>query len=104
MNDVTSATKTTISINDRQTASEAVIDAVADAKGVSTLDVRPPLYAVVDPDALDELVDSMVRLPNDAGGHVAFSYSGYDVTVSGDGDVSVAENGDEATSAFAEHR
>lgn len=35
----------------------------------------PPLYDVLDPDALDALVASM------AGGSVSFTYAGYRVTV-----------------------
>lgn len=69
--------------------SEAVINAVADAKDVSTVDVTPPLYDVIDPDALEAVVASMTRRPGEPTGRVEFSYSGYEVTVTGDEDVSV---------------
>ena len=74
-----------------QNVSEAVVDAVADAKGVSTLDVHPPLYEAIDPDALDALVVSMPCSGSTSAGHVVFTYSGYEVVVSASGDVSVTE-------------
>lgn len=67
----------------------AVVEAVADAEGTSPSDVRPPLAAVVDPDALERLVASLAGRP-DSTGRVEFTYSGYEVSVTGDG-VSVTE-------------
>lgn len=69
--------------------SEAVVSAVADAKDISAVDVSPPLYDVIDPDALEALVASMTRGSGERAGTVEFSYSGYEVTVTGDGFVSV---------------
>lgn len=76
--------------DERRTVDEAVVEAVAAVKGVSPTDLHPPLYAVVDPDALDELVSSLYCCPDESTGHVTFPYGGYEVTVSADG-VSVAE-------------
>lgn len=73
---------------DTEPVSEAVVSAVADAKDVSTVDL-PPLYDVIDPDALEAVVTSMTRRPGEPAGRVEFSYSGFEVTVTGDGDVSV---------------
>lgn len=98
VNDTSITTNATSALHEPTTASEAVVDAVADEKGVSPTDVRPPLYAVIDPDALDEIVSSMNRFSDDSPGHVTFSYAGYEVTVSADGDVSLAE--DDAESEF----
>lgn len=39
------------------TASETVLDAVAAAERTSPSDLVPPLYSVVDPEALDAFVD-----------------------------------------------
>lgn len=67
--------------------SEAVVEAVAEAKGVSPLALEQPLYEVVDPDALDALFAG-------SGGTVAclrFTYQGYAVEIAGDGEISLVE-------------
>jgi len=67
-------------------ASEAVIDRIADVEGVDATELTP-LYDVIDPDALDALVER-----SDSSGSpltVDFSYHGYDVTVTGSGVVDV---------------
>lgn len=60
-----------------------ILRAVADREGVDTTEL-PPLYDVVDPDALRTVVETM-----DAG-RVEFHYCGYEVTVHGDGRVTTA--------------
>lgn len=67
--------------------SAVVIEALAEAKGVSTLDLEPPLYEAIDPDALDRLSRSWSEGGNS--GRLAFSVSGYRVTVTVDDDVYV---------------
>ena len=79
---------------DCQSVSEAVVRAVADAKGVSPLDVNPPLASVIDPDALENVVASMDDPASESANRVEFVYSGYTVTVTDD-DVSVARPGAE---------
>ncbi|MFC6717642.1 HalOD1 output domain-containing protein [Natrialbaceae archaeon GCM10025810] len=70
--------------------SHAVIAAVADADGVDVTDVEPPrydpLYAVVDPDALDALFGNGIAESAEADDtRVAFEYAGYEVHVTADG-------------------
>lgn len=89
MSSLSTSAKSAHASPDSQSGSEAVITAVADAKGVSTVDVNPPLYEVIDPDALDTVVASMTRRPDELTGRVEFPYSGYEVTITGDGHVSV---------------
>jgi hypothetical protein len=64
----------------------AVVSAVADATGTDPLEL-PPLGNVVDPEALNDLVDcgrnSDLR-------SISFEYAGYDVVVSGVGDIQVS--------------
>lgn len=69
--------------------SEQVIKAVADAKDTSALDLHPPLYTVIDPEALDDLVTSMDARDQPAG-CVSFTYCDHEVSIFGDGTVSVA--------------
>ena len=70
--------------------SRAVIEAVADEEEVEPTDI-PPLYTAIDPEALDSLFQSP-----DAGevtmvGQARFTYHGYEVSVSADGQVTLTE-------------
>lgn len=58
--------------------STAVIEAISSLTGRSTLDL-PPMYATIDPDALDALFAD--RLTD---GAVSFTYVGHRVTVHAD--------------------
>ncbi|ADB62911.1 hypothetical protein Htur_4073 (plasmid) [Haloterrigena turkmenica DSM 5511] len=62
----------------------AIVSAVAEAEGVDSIDL-PPLYNVIDPEALNALFTS------DSGtvSSVEFEYAGYSVVVRGEGDVVV---------------
>lgn len=71
-----------------ENVSRAVVEAIADAKDVSPLDVNPPLYNTIDPDALEQFVAS-VDGRTAAAVEVRFTYAGYEVTVTGDGRVAV---------------
>ena len=52
----------------------------------------PPLYEVVDPDGLEELMRSGQERPLE----VEFQYCGYAITVTSDGEISVSRPLDEA--------
>lgn len=69
--------------------SQAVVYAIADAEGVSPVQIHPPLATAIDTDALDRLVANMSSDPDAPDGMVRFSYNGYTVTVTEPGDVSV---------------
>lgn len=64
--------------------SRRVIERVADAEGVDPKALDPPLYDVIDPDALDRL---FVDGGTGENGRVVFEYAGYEVHVSTDGQV-----------------
>lgn len=66
--------------------SEAVVRAVADAEGVDPIDLDTPLYEAIDPDALDRLFESQKGRPT---GRLTFSYRGYDVCVTADGQLTL---------------
>lgn len=70
-------------------ATHAVVEAVADARGVSPVDLHPPLYSAVDTDALDRFVDSHPDRSAGEGVRIQFRYCGFEVTVAGDGEVSL---------------
>lgn len=67
--------------------SEAVITAVADAKGVDPLDLGP-LYDVIDPDALNQILPRSVGRPP-ISLKVSFTMEGCEVVVHEDGEVIV---------------
>ncbi|MFB6309338.1 MAG: HalOD1 output domain-containing protein [Haloarculaceae archaeon] len=68
--------------------SRKVVEAVARKEGVSPVEVNPPLYEVVDPDALDQFFEDSA-IAGRMEGTVAFTYDGYEVSVHGDDDISV---------------
>ncbi|MXV64135.1 hypothetical protein GS429_19105 [Natronorubrum sp. JWXQ-INN-674] len=80
--------------------SQAIIEAVAEAEGVSPEDVHPPTYdalhTVVDPQALDALFATRPDGAPRAGGDVSFLYCGYEVTVERDGSITLEESTDHA--------
>ncbi|WP_459191595.1 HalOD1 output domain-containing protein [Halosimplex sp. J119] len=87
MNDALPTPTSALAYDQFQSASEGVVTAVADATNTSPLELEP-LARTLDPDALDKFVDRLSDGPEES---VAFAYCGYDVTVSGDGSVDLAE-------------
>lgn len=71
--------------------STAVIDAIAAHEGVDPMDLKPPLYDVIDPDALDMLFPGTGTPPETAPGRVVFTYSGYEVEVTSEGGVRISD-------------
>jgi hypothetical protein len=65
-----------------------VVERLAAAEGLNPNDL-PPLFPVVDLEALDIFIDSA---PSDT--TVSFPVTGYDVTVTGDGTVSLDSSPD----------
>lgn len=81
---------------DRETVSERVVAAVADATDTAPENLTPPLFSAVDPEALEAFVRSLDGESADPGGRVEFSYCGCEVTVTADGRVHLVGDGDEA--------
>ncbi|WP_083252679.1 HalOD1 output domain-containing protein [Haladaptatus sp. W1] len=80
-------------LNDRQrTATEPsisflILEAVTAREEINPGDC-PPLYDVIDPDALDNLF-ATTQAGNERHGKVTFQYCGYHITVSGDRTISL---------------
>lgn len=72
---------------DSQSVSQAVIDAIAAVEGTRPTELAPPLYDVVDPEALDKVFDGKASL-----GKVVFNYNSYEVRVDADGHVAVKDH------------
>ncbi|WP_440764755.1 HalOD1 output domain-containing protein [Natronorubrum sp. DTA7] len=67
--------------------SHKVLTQVASSEGVSPTDLEPPLHDVVDPDALDRLVESCGCAASDRVVTIEFPYRGYMVRVDSTGAV-----------------
>ena len=79
--------------------SETVVTTVAEAKGVDPLDLEP-LYAVVDPDALNRMFAS-ARRAESSSLELEFSVAGCQVVVHGDGEVAVTPTTADGTHVVA---
>lgn len=79
------------------TVSEEVIFTVAETVGRDPTEVEP-LYDVVDPDALDTLLQSWRDAPARSGGRVEFRMEGCEVTVRANGEVDVTPQGNKVES------
>lgn len=77
---------------------EAVVAAVAEAKGVEPTALERSLSDVVDPDALEALFGGL-RGDGTGAVRMTFNYSGRDVTVTGGGNVTVGESSEQSTGA-----
>lgn len=69
-----------------------VVEEVADRGRVDPLELNPPLAAVVDPDALDDLMADSVSGEQCEEIKVEFHYYGYNLTVSGDGEIDITDD------------
>lgn len=69
-------------LSDGRNVSTAVVEAVAEAEGVSPTEMETPLQQVIDPEALNELFRPGRSSPDDEF-RVSFTYFGYEITVRG---------------------
>ncbi|GAA0201040.1 HalOD1 output domain-containing protein [Haladaptatus pallidirubidus] len=75
------------SIDDRP--SIRVVNAIAEHEETTPTEIRPVLYDIIDPDALDSLF-SETQLGNPrSDGHVSFEYDGHEVTVYSDSKIEI---------------
>ena len=76
---------------DTESVYATVIDTVARRENVAPTQLESPLYDVLDPDALGDLLSSMRNSAEGVTGYVAFAYHGYEVTIYSDGRVTADE-------------
>lgn len=69
------------------TPTSRVVEAVARKEGVSATELSPPLYEVVDTEALDGLFSEEKRASGTI--DLSFEYRGYEITVENDDPVDV---------------
>lgn len=70
--------------------SNRIVTQIASAEGLSPTDLEPPLHDIVDPDALDRLIESNSRRSSDAELSLEFTYRGHTVHVDATGAVDVS--------------
>lgn len=90
MSQFTADTGGTLDAEPAENLVQMITTAVAEAEGVDPWGL-PPLYDAVDPDALHSLINSRRQIGDQSSLEVTFGYHGYEVTVTGDGDVELDE-------------
>ncbi|MXV64284.1 hypothetical protein GS429_19880 [Natronorubrum sp. JWXQ-INN-674] len=75
-----------------------IIAAVAEQEGVDPIDIEPPeyeaLYNAINPEALDALFAPRENGSSRSNGRVEFTFSGYQIVVTGDGEVEAFDQTD----------
>ncbi|OVE83165.1 HalOD1 output domain-containing protein [Natronolimnobius baerhuensis] len=66
-----------------------IVQQIADSSAVDPLDLEPPLHEILDPEALDSLIESMAQQPAPAGASLEFVYREHRISVDGTGSVTV---------------
>lgn len=74
-----------------QPISVNVIEAIAEYEDVPPDELQPPLFKVIDSEALDRLFAPTPRGGTRTQGRVMFTYNDYQVTVTSEGDVSIQD-------------
>jgi len=82
-------TKSLPSAKPAEDPSMMIIDLISDLEGVDPVELSPPLYSVIDPEALDTLVHSASAETPQPWGHVDFEYCGYEIRVQSDGEIAI---------------
>ena len=72
--------------------STAVIEAIAEYEGLDPVELEPPLFEVIDPDALDALVGNEESGQAQSDIAVQFTYNQCRVKVSSDGSIEVSSS------------
>lgn len=83
---------TRYTITDGHQVSTQILEAVADHNGVDPLELRPPLYETVDPEALEALF-APTAAGTERSGRIEFTYAGCRITLVADaeGTITVEE-------------
>ena len=69
-----------------------VVAMIAEREGVDPLDLDPPLSEAIDTDALNVLLSGPENGKRSPSIEITFSYNGYAVTVTNDGEVTLADS------------
>lgn len=78
---------TTVDLAGGESPSQAVLRSLAATTGVQQLEIEPPLYERLDPDALDQLIESA----HTADLYVSFEHSNHRIVLDGAGNLAIYE-------------
>lgn len=73
--------------SDAESASIRIVTEIAEMEGIDPTEVQPPLNDVIDPEAVDALLDRAGRPAADV--RLQFTYCDYEVEVAADGAIDV---------------
>lgn len=68
-----------------------IVERIADLEETDPTELTPPLYSVIDLEAVDALFHTPAVGESQTSGRVRFSYNGYDVCVRSEGEISISE-------------
>ncbi len=83
------ATLTSSKVDDIGNVTEDVVEIIADIEGIDPTELTPPLYSVIDPDALNSLFQSSASDDLSPSVCVSFQYCGYEVHIESDGELTI---------------
>lgn len=73
-----------VTVPQDRSLTEQIIGTISEHEGVDPLEITPPIYDVIDPDAAETLFSDQSKHEPDEGVQLTFSYNGYTITVEGD--------------------
>jgi len=82
-------TKSRTTAEPAENPSMMIVDLISDLEGIDPVELSPPLYSVINPEALDTLFHSSTGDTPQTSGHVQFEYRGYEICVQSDGEIAV---------------
>ncbi|WP_227375548.1 HalOD1 output domain-containing protein [Haladaptatus halobius] len=91
--------RTSYCLQDSETPSIAVVNAIAEHEEASPDDIGQQLYDVIDPDALDALFRPRTDGKSRSDGNAVFTYHGHRITYRSDGWVYVTDDTDAPSGA-----
>lgn len=84
--------RTSYCLQEGDTPSIAVVNAIAEHEGASSEEIGQQLYDVIDPDALDALFRPRADGESRGSGKAVFTYRGYRITYESDGWIYVRDD------------
>lgn len=75
-------------VSEERSICQEIVELIAEAEETDPTELIPPLYEVIDPDALESLFVNSQAL-----GKTVFNYNDYEVSVFSDGYVSIKSHG-----------
>jgi len=82
-------TTSSTTVESAEDPSTMILDMISDFEGVDPVELTPPLYSVIEPEALDALFHPATSGMPHTSGYVQFEYRGYKIRVQSDGEIEI---------------